>query len=45
MEGFYSRNLKYMRKLAETYPDFHFVQEALAQITEYHNQLLPENRV
>jgi hypothetical protein len=26
-----NRNLKYMRKFAECYPDFEFMQEALAQ--------------
>ena len=29
-----------MRKLAEEYPDFEFVQEVLAQITWYHNVIL-----
>jgi len=29
-----------MRKLAEEYPDFKFVQEVLAQITWYHNIIL-----
>ena len=38
--GFSVRNLKYMRKLAEDYPDFKFVQEVLAQITWYHNIIL-----
>ncbi len=37
MKGFSTRNLKYMRALAENYPDEQFVQEALAQITWYHN--------
>ncbi len=37
MKGFSTRNLKYMRKFAETYPDFKFVQVPLAQITWYHN--------
>jgi predicted nuclease of restriction endonuclease-like (RecB) superfamily len=36
MKGFSSRNLKYMRALAEAFPDKTFVQEALAQITWYH---------
>ncbi len=40
MKGFSTRNLKYMRALAETYPDEQFVQEALAQITWYHNLTL-----
>ena len=29
-----------MRKLAEDYPNFEFVQEVLAQITWYHNIIL-----
>ena len=29
-----------MRKFAEEYPDFEFVQEVLAQITWYHNIIL-----
>ena len=33
MQGFSIRNLKYMRKLFEEYPNFEFVQEVLAQIT------------
>ena len=33
VKGFSIRNLKYMRKFAEEYPDFKFVQEVLAQIT------------
>ena len=37
MKGFASRNLKYMRSFAEAYPDEQIVQEALAQITWYHN--------
>jgi predicted nuclease of restriction endonuclease-like (RecB) superfamily len=35
--GFSPRNLKYMRAFAEAWPDKAFVQEALAQITWYHN--------
>ena len=35
--GFSSRNLKYMRALAEAYPDKEFVQGVLAQISWYHN--------
>jgi len=42
MKGFSSRNLKYMRSFAETYPDEQFVQEVLAQITWYHNIALME---
>ena len=40
LKGFSSRNLKYMRKFAEEYKDIEFVQEALAQITWYHNIIL-----
>ena len=42
MSGFSSRNLKYMRAFAEAYSDERFVQEALAQITWYHNIALLE---
>ena len=37
MQGFSLRNLKYMRALAESYPEKSFVQEVLAQMTWYHN--------
>lgn len=37
MKGFSPRNLKYMRAFAEAYSDETVVQEALAQITWYHN--------
>ncbi len=37
MKGFSSRNLKYMRKFAEEYSDYQFVQEVLAQIPWSHN--------
>ncbi|MCC3585783.1 PDDEXK nuclease domain-containing protein [Microcoleus sp. PH2017_30_WIL_O_A] len=37
MKGFSSRNLKYMRSFAETYPDFEFVQQVVAQIPWGHN--------
>lgn len=37
MSGFSLRNLKYMRKFAESWPDRGIVQEVLAQITWYHN--------
>lgn len=37
MTGFSTRNLKYMRKFAQEYPDPEFVQEVLAQLTWYHN--------
>lgn len=42
IKGFSIRNLKYMRKIAEEYPDFKFVQEVLAQVTWYHNVILME---
>ncbi|HJD64615.1 MAG TPA: DUF1016 N-terminal domain-containing protein [Rickettsia endosymbiont of Diachasma alloeum] len=37
MKGFSSRNLKYTRHF---YRDFEFVQEALTQLTWYHNTAL-----
>ncbi len=37
MKGFSRTNLLYMRALAAAYPDEQFVQEALGQITWYHN--------
>jgi predicted nuclease of restriction endonuclease-like (RecB) superfamily len=37
MKGFSSRNLKYMRALAEAYSDAEFVQQAVAQIPWGHN--------
>lgn len=42
MKGFSERNLKYMRKFADTYRDFQFVQELIAQIPWYHNITLME---
>jgi len=42
MHGFSPRNLKYMRAFAEAWPDEIIVQEALAQITWYHNIALLE---
>ena len=42
MKGFSARNLKYMRRLAEEWPDRTIVQEVLAQITWYHNLTLLE---
>lgn len=36
MRGFSPRNLKYMRALADAFPDETFVQGVLAQITWYH---------
>lgn len=41
-EGFSPRNLKYMRAFAAAWPDEPIVQEALAQITWYHNLTLLE---
>jgi len=42
MQGFSPRNLKYMRAFAKAWPDEAIVQEALAQITWYHNLTLLE---
>ena len=42
VSGFSVRNLKYMRKFAEVYPDFQIVQAVLAQIPWWHNLLLLE---
>ena len=38
--GFSVRNLKYMKKIAEEYPDFEFVQQVVAQIPGGHNIIL-----
>jgi len=40
INGFSVRNLKYMRKIAEEYPDFKFVQQVVAQIPWGHNIIL-----
>ena len=40
MQGLSPRNLKYMRAFADAWPDKAIVQEALAQITWYHNLTL-----
>ena len=40
MKGISSRNLKYMRKFAEVYPDSEFVQQVAAQIPWFHNCIL-----
>lgn len=40
MKGFSTRNLKYMRKFAETYPDFELVQQLVALIPWGHNVFL-----
>jgi predicted nuclease of restriction endonuclease-like (RecB) superfamily len=37
LKGFSSRNMKYMRALAEAYPDEQFVQQVVAQIPWGHN--------
>ncbi len=42
MKGLSPRNLKYMRSFAAAWPNQQFVQEALAQITWYHNIALLE---
>lgn len=42
MNGFSARNLKYMRKFAENWPEISIVQEVLAQISWYHNLALLE---
>ncbi|BCM94547.1 putative nuclease YhcG (plasmid) [Abditibacteriota bacterium] len=42
MQGFSPRNLKYMRRFAQEWPEEPIVQEALAQITWYHNIALLE---
>ena len=42
MKGLSSRNLIYMQTFAKSYPDFSITQEALAQITWYHNITLLE---
>ena len=42
MKGLSPRNLKYMRAFADAYPSEQIVQEALAQITWYHNIALLE---
>lgn len=36
MKGFSSRNLKYMRKFAEEYPEIQFVQQVIAQLPWSH---------
>ncbi|OJW50190.1 MAG: hypothetical protein BGO67_02360 [Alphaproteobacteria bacterium 41-28] len=40
MKGFSSRNLKYMRLFAETYPELEFVQQVVAQLPWGHNVFL-----
>lgn len=36
MKGFSARNLKYMRRFAEEYPDVEFVQQVAAQLPWFH---------
>jgi predicted nuclease of restriction endonuclease-like (RecB) superfamily len=40
MKGFSPRNLKYMRRFAEQWPDEQFVQQVAAQIPWFHNCVL-----
>ena len=40
MKGFSKRNIFYMRRFAEIYSDFQFVQQAAAQIPWFHNILI-----
>lgn len=40
MKGLSARNLKYMRKFAEAYPNFEIVQPVVAQISWTHNIIL-----
>lgn len=42
MKGFSPRNLKYMRRFAEVWPEREIVQAVLAQLTWYHNIALLE---
>ena len=42
MSGFSPRNFKYMRKFADVWPEWGFVQQAAAQIPWFHNCLLPD---
>jgi len=42
MQGLSTRNLKYMRAFAESWPDPAIVQASLAQLTWYHNLALME---
>ena len=39
-KGYSVRNLKYMAKFAETYPDKEFVQQVVAQIPWGHNVVI-----
>ena len=40
MKGFSTRNLKYMRLFAETYPSVEFVQQVAAQLPWFHLVML-----
>ncbi len=42
IKGFSPRNLKYMRTFAEAWPDYEFVQQAVAQLPWGHNLVLLE---
>jgi predicted nuclease of restriction endonuclease-like (RecB) superfamily len=42
MKGFSPRNLKYMRKFAEEYPDLEFVQQSAAQLPWFHLVMLTD---
>lgn len=42
MKGFSPRNLKYMGAFAEAWPDYDFVQQAVAQLPWGHNLVLLE---
>lgn len=40
MKGFSERNLGYMKKMADEYPDFEFLQQVVAKLTWSHNLVL-----
>lgn len=40
LKGFSKRNLEYMRKFSDTYPELEFVQQVVAQISWSHNVVL-----
>lgn len=44
MSKFSPRNIKYMRKFAECWPDFEIVQRAVAQISWRTNRMLLDNQ-
>lgn len=45
MKGFGTRNLKYMRKFADEYKNYKFVQEVLAQLSWYHHITLLDKKL